>query len=117
MDRPNKVSILGTEWSIEYRKAKDDRALENLGGYCDNTIKMIVVSKQRKKPKPEECFDLREYERGCLRHEIVHAFMYESGLAHDSFGSEHWAMCEEMVDWIARQHKKIHKAFKEAGAL
>ena len=111
------VSILGTKWNIERRKGKNDPALKGLGGYCDPTVKLIVIRKQRETPKPNEYADLQLYERECLRHEIVHAFLFESGIAHDSFKAEHWAMCEEMVDWIARQHEKLHKAFEEAGAL
>ncbi len=48
-----------------------------------------------------------------LRHEIVHAFLYESGLNNSS----DWARNEEIVDWIAVQGLKIVKAWKEAGVL
>ena len=47
------------------------------------------------------------------RHEIVHAFLFESGLAENS----EWAQNEEMVDWIAKQGPKLIKAWQEAGAL
>ena len=111
------VTILGTAWKIVLRKKKEDAYLKGIGGYCDNTIKTIVIRKQRKSPHPNECSDLRAYERGCLRHEIVHAFMFESGLSHDSYGARHWALNEEMVDWIAQQHTKIHAAYIRAGAI
>ena len=42
-------------------------------------------------------------EKKNLRHEIVHAFLFESGLAENS----EWAYNEEMVDWIAKQGPKI----------
>ena len=48
-----------------------------------------------------------------LRHEIVHAFLYESGLD----VSSEWARNEEIVDWIALQTPKLQKAFEEAGCL
>lgn len=38
-----------------------------------------------------------------LRHEIVYAFLHESGLSSNS----EWAMNEEIVDWIALQLPKI----------
>jgi hypothetical protein len=52
-----------------------------------------------------------------LRHEIVHAFFFESGLAQSSNKCEDWAMNEEMVDWIARQGLKIYAAWKAAECL
>ena len=53
-----------------------------------------------------------------LKHEIVHAFLVESGLAfssHSIVGA--WAMNEEMVDWIAWNGEKLYKAWKEAGLV
>jgi len=52
-----------------------------------------------------------------LRHEIVHAFLFECGLSACSGYADHWAKNEEMVDWIAIQGPKIHEAWKKAGAL
>jgi uncharacterized membrane protein len=48
-----------------------------------------------------------------LRHEIIHAFLFESGLADDSNSADAWAVNEEMVDWFARQAPKIYKVYKE----
>lgn len=44
---------------------------------------------------------------------IVHAFLFESGLAENS----EWAQNEEMVDWFACQAPKIYAAFRAAGAI
>ena len=111
------VTILGVPWKIVLRKKKVDAGVAGIGGYCDNTTKTIVIRKQRDNPRPNQCNDLREYERGCLRHEIIHAFLFESGLSHDSSSANHWAMNEETIDWIAQQHEKIHAAFVESGAV
>lgn len=111
------VIIMGVSWKILLRKPKEDDGLKGIGGYCDITTKTIVIRKQREAPRPNQCGDLREYERGCLRHEIVHAMLFESGLAHNSKETSKWAMNEEMVDWIAQQHEKIHTAFIESGAI
>ena len=111
------VSILGQEWNIEVKKPKDCPDLKGLGGFCDDSVKTIYIHKQHEHPHHNECQDLREYERGCLKHEIVHAFMFESGLAHSSHDVRKWALNEEMIDWIARQHEKLHRAFVEAGAI
>ena len=112
------VNILGTTWKIMQCKKKEDAYLAGLGGYTDVTTKTIVIRKRRETPKVKDCKDLRELERGSLRHEIVHAFMQESGLWYNSARwTGAWAMNEEMVDWIAQQHEKIHAAFVEAGAI
>ena len=44
---------------------------------------------------------------------VPHVFLFECGLAENS----PWAQNEELVDWIAIQGPKIHKAWEEAGAL
>ena len=56
--------------------------------------------------------DLKNYQRQVIRHEILHAFLYESGLEGNS-----WAINEEMVDWLAIQFPKIEKAFREVGCI
>ena len=48
-----------------------------------------------------------------VRHELVHAFLFECGLAENS----NWAQNEELVDWIAIQGPKIYKAWQDAGAV
>ncbi len=113
----DRVSILGTTWKIEVKKAKECAGLKGIGGFCDHTIKTIFIHKQHKHSQVDEVYDLRETERRNLRHEIVHAFFFESGLAYNSSDMRKWAMNEEMIDWIAQQHEKLHRAFVEAGAI
>lgn len=117
MDKPSSIMILGTEWKIEYRKGKEDAGLKNRSGYCDATIRTLVIRKFHEVPKSYECADLREYERLCLRHEIIHAFLYESGLEASSCAINHWAANEEMVDWIAYQAPKIFAAYTTLGLM
>ena len=61
--------------------------------------------------------DMECYIKKVLRHEIVHAFLFESGLGECSHSSEMWAKDEEIVDWFARQGDKIYNTWKEVGAL
>ena len=60
--------------------------------------------------------DVKAHMKKVLRHEIVHAFMFESGLAenweHKDYGQE-----ETVVDWFAIQGPKIYRAWTEAGAV
>lgn len=114
-----KINVLGTEYKIEIRDANTPD-FENKCGWCDWQQKLIVVgnpkSRNEWKDEPEESIQYNIKET--TRHEIIHAFLYESGL-HVNSGtiSEQWALNEEMIDWIAIQVPKMVKAFKEAGCL
>ena len=52
-----------------------------------------------------------------LRHEIIHAFLFESGLECNSLKTYNWAENEEMVDWFAIQSPKIFILYKELNIL
>lgn len=112
------VPVLGRNWKIrsvstaEFAFKNDP----NCGGYADQSEAEIIV----RELTDDECVDIGNtdhYIRHILRHEIIHAFLFESGLDGSSMPSESWAINEEMVDWFASQHEKIHEAFRVAGAL
>ena len=103
------VNVLGTNYRIEYVAMKD--AEED--GFCDYTSKHIVV----RSDNPNEVEDLKWLQKKVLRHEIIHAFLAESGLQANFEHSNKWGHDEMMVDWIAIQFPKVHQAFVEAGAL
>lgn len=110
-----KVNILGTEYQVLFRKEANDIKLKEADGYIDPSIKKIVVEIFEKDNMSIE--DLRSYQKKVLRHEIIHGFLYESGLWNNTNESEAWARSEEMTDWIAIQFPKLQKAFKEADCL
>ena len=100
-----KVKILGAEWTVQYRDRADDPLLDINDGYTDYTTRSIVVSKT---DKDTEIENHDAYYRKVTRHEVIHAFLYESGLDTDShYQIGGWAVNEEMVDWIAIQLPKI----------
>lgn len=110
------VNILGSEWEIVRTSKEQDKSLETCDGYADYTIKKIVVLNAKREPDSVE--DLEHHMKKVTRHEIVHAFFFESGLFENSLQYERsWATNEEMVDWIAFQGEKIYKAWQEAGAV
>ena len=105
-----KVKILGTEYEIVMdAEEKDYPILKDADGYADFTIKKIVVKKLIQDGESYE--DLELWQRKTLRHEIIHAFLYESGLWQNSF--KDWARNEEMTDWIALQFEKMLGVFIE----
>ncbi|MBW8383967.1 MAG: hypothetical protein K0M69_15790 [Youngiibacter sp.] len=111
-----KVNILGSEWDISFRAKAEDKTLEQRDGYADYSTKSIVVEDFI--PDNDSLADLKMHARKIVRHEIVHAFLFESGLANCAYTSDSaWAKNEEMVDWIAFQGPKIYKAWHDADAL
>lgn len=89
------VNILGTEYEIIEATAAEDVMLEKCDGYCDKTVKTIVISK-----KAKDC----------------HAFLFESGLS-ENFTHPEYGHDETYVDWIASQFPKMCEVFKEVGCL
>lgn len=111
------VNILGTEYEIKIGNKSEYPGLSNADGYMDSTIKEIVVDDMEEtKGQPEAKGDLIAYQKQCLRHEIVHAFMDESGLSHN-FEHKSIGIEETMVDWFAIQSPKIFKVFQELDIL
>lgn len=112
------VKILGELYTVETGVPKDsDRDLEKVLGYCYPIAKKIVVADFRtvEQWSKEPADFIRKQERQTLRHEVIHAFLAESGLWGNSGTSSAWAMNEEMVDWIAMQWPKINDVYKELG--
>ena len=98
-----KIMILTTEWTIKYVKEKDYKTeLEDAYGFCYYYKPIILIEESISK----------ETIKHVLRHEIVHAFRYESGLKASPNISD-----EQYVDWIATQFTKIYKVYKELNIL
>lgn len=108
------VSILGTIYHIKYDVTeKQDSMIEDCRGYTDETSKSLVIGKEG---SDCDCENIEYLKNKTLRHEIIHAFLIESGLDNNSFTvNEPWAHNEEMVDWIARQFSKIQKVYEFLG--
>ena len=89
-------------------------------GYCCDPEKLIVVCDISSYPGEED--ESQEYivneMKLTLRHELVHAFLYESGLASDALSCKApWPKNEEMVDWFARSGQKIYRAWEQTNCL
>lgn len=117
-----KVNILGTEYTVTIKKYDEEEAFErrSIDGYCDGYTKSIVICDMAtyKGWEHEAKETIEQCQKAILRHEIVHAFLNESGLADCSATFDcGWARNEEMVDWIATQTPKMIKAFEQVGCL
>lgn len=97
------VRILGTPWRICIGQNDIDKRLCDCDGFTDKTSKLMMIDDCRHKSNFDEPM---LYIRKVVRHEIIHAFMLESGLdeclMHEEMGEE-----EQMVDWFAYQYPKI----------
>lgn len=105
------VDVLGTRYTIKYCGKDEEPQLEYNSGFCDVTAKLIVI-KVDYEQKSDSLRKIDNYIAKTLKHELIHAFLYESGLSENS----DWADNEEVVDWFAIQMDKIQKSYQDAWA-
>ena len=108
--KPVTINVLGTEYKIlELSENEDDTLKEReLNGYFDGTIKRIALRTDYD-VSAGAVGDIIRLKRKVLRHELIHAYLYESGLSYQC----HWAENEEMVDWFALQMPKLFNLFEK----
>lgn len=112
------INILGTDYEIVNGGQEQYPRLKVVDGYTDTSIKQIVILDFNTIEKDNANIkDFPTLSKKVTRHEIIHAFFYESGLWVNSNVVEQWAMNEEMIDWIAIQFPKIYKAFKDVDCI
>ena len=102
-----KVNVLSTVYRIKYVPSLDGR-----GGETDFYTKEIRISEQEDIPAEYKTDNLKEMQRHVLRHELIHAFLFESGMDQSSAAHEACAVNEEMIDWMAIQMPKIMAAYE-----
>lgn len=102
--------ILGSRWRIVYRDEAEDETLKGKDGYCDRTVKTIVIAKDR---GDSGFANHKAYEKEAIRHEVIHAYLIESGLDGNWQHAEQYGHDETMVDWVAMQFPKLYATFKE----
>lgn len=98
------ISILGTNYELIMGGTTEDYPdlADGNDGYCNYQLKQIVISKEY----DDGTKSYEKYLETVVRHEIIHAYLYESGL-HD------YANDERIVDWVAIQFPKMKEAFSE----
>lgn len=101
------VNVLGTDYNVVAEERHENPLLKANNGYCDPTAKEIIVVKDFD-PDDVEVLKPEEVKKQILRHELTHAFLFESGLH-----IECWADNEEIVDWISLQFPKMALVFAD----
>lgn len=110
------VDILGTKWTMIYDSTKDKEVYKTHNGWCDDSKKECHVGIRPYSENHQE--DIGEFYKRIARHEIIHAFAYESGVvSSQELNNGKWAKNESMIDWLAIQSPKIFKVFKELQIL
>lgn len=104
-----KINVLGTEYVVEFKELND----EDIDGFCDNTQKLIVIRSDNE----NKVGDFKYLQKKQLRHEIIHAFMSESGLQCNWQHIEQFGHDETTIDWFAIQSPKIFRVFAELKLL
>ena len=110
------INILGETWTIHIVHKFPKRLADN-----ETTAAALCVPPDRsiyiKTIKKADCKDVQRLFNTILRHEIIHAYLVESGLNENANAIENWATNEEMVDWFALQSEKIFKTYKELNII
>lgn len=104
------INILGTNYDFRETTEKDDPRLCGNSGYCDAYAKVIAVETDFNESAPHSIKDFGALKKKVRRHEIIHAFFFESGLY--EFGEN-----EQLVDWIAWHIPKMLEIFGQVQAL
>lgn len=109
-----KINILGSAYMLTITGKSQDVRLKDADGICDETVKELLVDNYAGFEDDPTCKkNLAVQIRKNKRHEIIHAFLFESGLAENSSCAQN----EEMVDFFAIQFPKLVEAFKAADAM
>lgn len=104
-----KINILGTKYRIKCKKLGN----ADFDGETDYTRKRIII----RIDNYNNVGDFKWLQKKQLRHEIIHAFMSESGLQSNWKHVEEFGHDETVVDWFAIQSPKIYKVFAELDIL
>jgi hypothetical protein len=92
-------NVLGTDYEIKLIKEEQIEDFPDLpedsDGYCNYYTKEIVVVRDENESNGHDL-----YVSQVIRHELIHAYLFESGL-HD------YANNERIVDWLAIQLPKL----------
>lgn len=99
-----KLNILGEKYEISEER---DILKEDAHGTCDRFKKEIrICPSDLMFPEDSDAGTKDEKYKEVMRHEIVHAFLFEAGM-------ESYSQDELLVQWIAFMYPKLSKAFKD----
>lgn len=106
--RSKRVNILGVNYTVRY-VGPENKIITRKGavGYTNPRLRVILVLDTRQSDAYTYLVDHLASATETMRHEVIHAFLDQSGLGGNSMPTDAWACNEEMVDWFAIQWPKI----------
>jgi len=106
---PTKISVMGSEFKIIYTTEEEDPTIKGKSGVCYSLLQKIKIDQYiylddadgsvAEAEKASKLLSLL----AILRHEIIHAFFFQSGL--DSQCS--FAVDEVLIDWLSLKLPEI----------
>lgn len=91
------INILGQEYTVKFENTRTNKVLKDCDGECRYYPKEIIIDDE---------IELEEHKCHVIKHEIIHAFLRESGLGK-------YSTDELIVDWFAWNIGKIQKVIGE----
>ena len=109
---PIRINILGTEYKLKTLSEEEYPKLKVISAYgcCEQYSKELIINSRLDIKEDKDVELIHKAKEKVIRHEIVHAFIHESGLSeyfHD----------ETIIEWMAIQIPKMVKVMKEVGVL
>ena len=104
--RGEQIDILGKKYLI----LKNEELPEDVDGVCDKYGRIIKIAPPEKMKNPLAPGQEHKRKKAVLRHEIIHAFLFESGL-------ESYCDDELLVDWLALRLPEIVEACAKSDCL
>lgn len=102
------VDILGAKWAV-VSEPFENKDYDGLTDFSTRTIKI-------RSDNVGEFDNFRELYKRTVRHEVLHAFLEESGLD-SNFNHPEYGHDETFIDWVAIQFPKIVVAYSKLGVL
>lgn len=107
------IKVLDTNYDIYIDNDPTYLDKADAYGLTDNQMKVIHIFNMFKVKDMDKKVAEIEFKR-VLRHELLHAFIYECGLTGIGLEEEAWPISESMIDFFSVQFEKLDKLFNEA---
>lgn len=91
------VNILGQDYVVKFENTRTESVLKDADGECRWYKKEIIIDDE---------LEEQEHKEFVIKHEILHAFLAESGL-------RKYREDEDIINWFAWNFEKIAKVFSE----
>ena len=103
-----KLNILGQEYDLLMLSEEEFPKLvaAKASGLAELYSKQLIINKNHTIPDDETFDNLKAYTEKVIRHEIIHAYFHEAGLAK-------YCNDEQLVDWLALQVPKMIKTINQ----